>query len=111
MPLMAHFDGEAALRALADPRRRQMLMLAWDRERSPSELAASCRLSRPATSQHLKVLREADLVSVRLDGNRRLYRVRAERLAELRVMLDEFWGSRLASLQSGLAAPGQETGQ
>jgi DNA-binding transcriptional ArsR family regulator len=100
---MAHFDEEAALRALADPRRRRMLELAWDRERSPSDLASSCRLSRPATSQHLKLLREAGLVSVRLDGNRRFYRARADRLAELRVMLDEFWGSRLAGLRAELA--------
>jgi DNA-binding transcriptional ArsR family regulator len=106
---MAHFDGAAALRALADPRRRQMLELAWDRERSPSELASSCRLSRPATSQHLKVLREAGLVSVRRDGNRRLYRVRAGRLAQLRAMLDEFWGGRLAILHTELTASGGET--
>jgi DNA-binding transcriptional ArsR family regulator len=107
---MVHFDGEAALRALADPRRRQMLMLTWDRERSPSELAVSCRLSRPAVSQHLRVLREADLVMVRPEGNRRLYRARADRLAELRAMLDDFWGSRLARLQAGLAAFGEEAG-
>ena len=88
----------------------QMLILAWDRECSPSELATRCQLSRPATSQHLKVLREADLVSVRLEGNRRLYRVRADRLAELRVMLDEFWGSRLASLKSALGTSGGEAG-
>jgi DNA-binding transcriptional ArsR family regulator len=88
-----------------------MLMLTWDRERSPSELAVTCGLSRPAASQHLKVLREAELVTVRLEGNRRLYRVKADRLAELRAMLDEFWGSRLASLQARLAAPGEETGQ
>jgi DNA-binding transcriptional ArsR family regulator len=79
---MAHFERDAALRALADPRRRRMLELAWDHERSPSDLARGCQLSRPATSQHLKVLREAGLVSVRLDGNRRFYRVRAGRLAE-----------------------------
>ena len=107
---MAYFDGEAALRALADPRRRRMLALAWDRERSPSYLANCCNLSRPAASQHLKVLREADLVSVRLDGNRRFYRARAERLAELQALLDEFWGSRLASLRAELAGPGQEAG-
>jgi DNA-binding transcriptional ArsR family regulator len=107
---MGYFDGEAALRALADPRRRRMLALAWDRERSPSDLAKSCNLSRPAASQHLKVLREADLVSVRLDGNRRFYRARAERLAELRALLDEFWGSRLRSLRAQLADPGQEAG-
>ena len=105
---MAHLDGEAALRALADPRRRQMLELVWDREQSPSDLAQRCRLSRPAASQHLKVLREADLISVRLEGNRRFYRARADRLAELRAMLDEFWGSRLASLRAELDGPGPE---
>ena len=108
---MGHFDGGAALRALADPRRRHMLELAWDRECSPSDLARSCQLSRPATSQHLKLLLEAGLVSVRLDGNRRFYRVRTGRLAELRAMLDEFWGSRLARLCAELAAPEQEDRQ
>src|SRR5215469_11011897 len=107
---MAQFDGEAALRALADPRRRQMLQLVWDRERSPSDLARRCRLSRPAASQHLKVLREADLVSVRLEGNRRFYRVRAARLAQLQAMLDDFWGSRLAGLHAELAASEQVAG-
>src|SRR5262245_862188 len=106
---MAHFDGQAALRALADPRRRQMLGLVWDREQSPSDLAKRCRLSRPAASQHLRVLRDADLVSVRLDGNRRFYRARADRLAELRALLDEFWGSRLASLRAELGDPAPET--
>jgi DNA-binding transcriptional ArsR family regulator len=100
---MADFDDEAGLRALADPRRRRMLALAWDRERSASDLARSCQLSRPAASQHLKVLRDADLVSVRSDGNRRWYRARADRLAELRAMLDRFWGGRLAALQAELA--------
>lgn len=106
---MVPVDGEAALRALADPRRRRMLELAWDRERSPSELASSCELSRPATSQHLRVLREAGLVSVRMEKNRRLYRVRADKLAELRAMLDEFWGSRLATLRAELAERDEET--
>jgi DNA-binding transcriptional ArsR family regulator len=105
---MASFDSAAALRALADPRRRRMLELAWDCERSPSDLARSCQLSRPAISQHLRVLREADLISVRLEGNRRFYQVRADRLAELRAMLDDFWGSRLASLQAELRSPAQQ---
>jgi len=108
---MGDFNGEAALRALADPRRRQMLELVWDRERSPSDLASRCRLSRPATSQHLKVLREAGLVSVRLEGNRRFYRVQAARLAELQAMLDQFWGRRLARLQAELGTPDTEAGQ
>src|SRR5215469_7698751 len=105
---MARVDGEAALRALADPRRRQMLALAWDRECTSGELARGCRLSRPAASQHLRVLREAGLVSVRSAGNRRLYRVRVDRLAELRAMLDEFWGARLARLHSELAAEDEQ---
>jgi DNA-binding transcriptional ArsR family regulator len=102
---VAHLNAEAALRALADPRRRRMLELVWDGERSPSDLAESCQLSRPATSQHLSVLRAAELVSVRLEGNRRLYRVRADRLAELQAILDDFWGSRLARLHAQLGTP------
>jgi DNA-binding transcriptional ArsR family regulator len=108
---MTRFDGEAALRALADPRRRQMLELVWDRECSSSDIAQRCRLSRPAASQHLRVLREADLVSVRAAGNRRLYRVRAGRIAELRAMLDQFWGARLAGLQAELTAQEREMHQ
>lgn len=108
---MTQFDGEAALRALADPRRRQMLALAWDRECSSSDLARGCRLSRPAASQHLRVLKEANLVSVRSEGNRRLYRVRAERLAELRALLDQFWGAKLAGLQSELTTSDRKPGQ
>ncbi|MGH3227260.1 MAG: ArsR/SmtB family transcription factor [Streptosporangiaceae bacterium] len=99
---MTGFDGEAGLRALADPRRRQMLALTWDRERSPSDLARRCQLSRPAASQHLKLLRAADLVSVRSEGNRRWYRARADRLAELRAILDRFWSAKLAALQAEL---------
>lgn len=93
---MAHDD---ALRALAHPGRRRMLRLAWDAERTAGELADACGLSKPAASQHLKVLREADLVAVRVDGNRRLYRARAERLAELRAFLDGFWSARLDALR------------
>src|SRR5919109_5119473 len=100
---MARFDADAALRALSHPRRRQMLECVADVERTSSELAGRCRLSRPATSQHLRVLREADLISVRAHGNRRLYRARADRVAEILTMLDSFWGSRLAALRDEVA--------
>jgi DNA-binding transcriptional ArsR family regulator len=96
---MGRFDADAALRALSHPHRRRMLQFVADVERTSSDLAVRCRLSRPATSQHLKVLREADLVSVRADGNRRLYRARADRVADLLTMLDRFWGDRLAALR------------
>jgi DNA-binding transcriptional ArsR family regulator len=79
-----------------------MLSLVLDRERSSSELATRCRLSRPATSQHLRVLRETGLVTIREEGNRRLYRAHLSRLAEVRAMLDDFWGERLARLSGEL---------
>jgi DNA-binding transcriptional ArsR family regulator len=80
-----------------------MLSLVLDRERSSSELATRCRLSRPAASQHLKVLREAGLVTPRAEGNRRLYSAEVKRLAEVRAMLDAFWGERLARLSDELS--------
>jgi DNA-binding transcriptional ArsR family regulator len=79
-----------------------MLSLVLDRERSSSELATRCRLSRPAASQHLRVLRETGLVTSRTAGNRRLYRAQVTRLAQVRAMLDEFWGERLARLSDEL---------
>jgi DNA-binding transcriptional ArsR family regulator len=94
------------LRALAHPARRAMLELAWDTERSSSELAEAVALTRPAASQHLKVLRDAGLVQVRADGTQRLYRVDPDRLAEVRRQLEGFWGDRLGRLASGIA--GQE---
>lgn len=109
MAAIAGFDGEVGLRALADPRRRQMLALTWDRERNPSDLARRCQLSRPAASQHLKVLRDADLVSVRSEGNRRWYRARADRLAELRAMLDRFWSGKLAAYRPSSPRPSRPT--
>jgi DNA-binding transcriptional ArsR family regulator len=99
----SRFDRDVALRALAHPRRRQMLELVADAERSSSDLARRCRLSRPAASQHLKVLREADLVSVRADGTRRLYKARVDRVAEVLTMLDRFWRERLSSLSDEVA--------
>lgn len=97
---------DAALKALAHRGRRRMLELVWDAERSSSELADRCGLSRPAASQHLKVLLEADLVEMRSAGRQRLYRARQDRLAELRRMLDRFWGSRLESLAAALEEGG-----
>jgi DNA-binding transcriptional ArsR family regulator len=91
------------LRALAHPARRAMLELVWDAERSSSELADAVALTRPAASQHLKVLRDAGLVRVRVDGNQRLYRVDLDRLAEVRGRLERFWGERLGRLAAAVA--------
>lgn len=90
---------EAALKAIAEPRRRQILTLVRDGELSAGEIAARFEVTRPAVSQHLTVLKEAKLVSERRDGTRRLYRARPEGLAELRQFLEGFWDARLDALR------------
>jgi DNA-binding transcriptional ArsR family regulator len=94
---------DETLRALAHPARRAMLQLVWDAERSSSDLADAVGMSRPAASQHLKVLREAGLVHVRVDGNQRLDRVDLERLSAVRSQLEGFWGARLGRLAAEVA--------
>src|SRR4030088_3187491 len=71
------FDADARLRVLASPTLRQALELVATSEISSGDLAAACGWTRPATSQHLRALRQANLVDVRVLGNRRLYRARA----------------------------------
>lgn len=93
---------EDALRAIANPRRRAMLELVWDGERTAGEIARQSGLSAPAASQHLRVLRDAGLVTVRVDANRRLYRAEPARVAEVRAALEAFWGERLARLRDDL---------
>ena len=90
---------DEALRAIANPRRRAMLELAWDRERTSGEIASDSGLSPSATSQHLKVLRDAGLVHVRVAANQRLYRSDRVRVAELRAALEGFWGERLERMR------------
>jgi len=90
---------EAALKAIAAPRRRRILTLVRDGELSAGEIASHFDITRPAVSQHLNVLKEAGLVSERRNGTRRLYRARPEGLGELRDFLEEFWGARLDALK------------
>jgi DNA-binding transcriptional ArsR family regulator len=90
---------EAALKAIAEPRRRRILALVRDEELAAGEIAAHFDVSRPAVSQHLNVLKEAGLVSERRNGTRRLYRARPEGLAELKIFLEGFWDERLDVLK------------
>ena len=87
------------LQAIAEPRRREILRLVWDRELPAGDIAARFDVTRPAISQHLRVLREAGLVNERRDGTRRLYRARPETIAELRTFLERFWDEGLWSLK------------
>ena len=91
---------EAALKAIAEPRRRQILQLVRSEELSAGEIASHFDVTRPAISQHLTVLKEAGLVDERRNGTRRLYRARPNGLAELREFLESFWGERLEALRS-----------
>ena len=95
-------DSDVALRALAHPGRRRVLELLAAREYTSGALAEDCGWTKPAASQHLKVLREAGLVDARADGNRRLYRVRQQGLDELRAFLEDFWQSKLAGLEAAI---------
>ena len=90
---------EAVLRAIAEPRRRQILTLVRDGELSAGEIASHFDVTRPAISQHLTVLKEAGLVNERRNGARRLYQARPEGLAELRSFLEGFWDERLDALR------------
>ncbi len=90
---------EAALKAIAGPRRRQILALVRNGELAAGEIAAHFDVTRPAVSQHLHVLKEAGLVSERRNGTKRLYRARPEGLAELKEFLEEFWDERLVALK------------
>jgi DNA-binding transcriptional ArsR family regulator len=90
---------ETALKAIAEPSRRRILMLVKDDELSAGEIASHFEITRPAVSQHLTVLREAGLVDERRNGTRRLYRARPEGLAELKAFLDGFWDDRLEALK------------
>src|SRR5437773_2163627 len=90
---------EAALKAIAAPRRRQILTLVRDGELSAGEIAAHFDVTRPAVSQHLTVLKEAGLVDERRNGPRRLYRARPEGLADVKEFLEKFWDERLGGLK------------
>jgi DNA-binding transcriptional ArsR family regulator len=90
---------ESALRAIAEPRRRQILRLVRDVEMSAGEIASHFEVTRSAVSQHLRVLKDAGLVAERRNGTRRIYRIRPEGLEELREFIDGLWEIKLATLK------------
>src|SRR6266545_7745162 len=97
--MLATVSAQAALSALAEPRRRAMLLLVRDEPRSVNEIAKHFDITQQAVSQHLKVLRDAGLVAVRPEGQRRLYMVRPEGLESLEAFLAELWPAGLERLK------------
>lgn len=92
------------LQVIAEPRRRQILRLVWDNEMTAGDIARQFDISFPAISQHLKALRDANLVQQRKDGNRRYYRARPEALGAFREALEHMWLTDLGNLASAAEA-------
>ena len=91
---------ERALIALADPTRRRVFERLRDGPRSVGALARGLPVSRPAVSQHLKVLKDAGLVADQAEGTRRVYRIDPYGLGMLRAWLDQFWDEALAAFKA-----------
>ncbi len=95
---------DAVLRAIAEPNRRKILELVRDTELSAGDIARAFEVSRPAISQHLKILEQAGLLSVRKDGTRRLYRSRPEAVADVKAFIDSYWQEGLDRLKAAAEA-------
>jgi len=94
-----------AFAALADPTRRQIVEMLADGERSAGDLARRFAMTQPAVSQHLKALRDAELVRVRQDAQRRMYSLNANGLAEIDAWLSRyrrFWTKHLDALERAI---------
>ena len=102
---------DTAFKALAEPRRREILRLVWSEELPAAQIAARFDdVTRSAVSQHLGVLREAELVIERRDGTRRLYQANHAEMDRLRRFLDEYWTGSLQRLQELAEAAEREKG-
>ncbi|MDG2112294.1 MAG: metalloregulator ArsR/SmtB family transcription factor [Actinomycetota bacterium] len=102
---------DRAAHAVADPTRRAILRLVTPGEQSVADIASNFDVTRPAISQHLRVLREAELVTIREVGTRRLYKARPEGLGELRGWVEGFWTDALDRLAMAAEAERREAGE
>jgi len=96
--------------ALGDPTRRAIFERLADRPQAVGELASELPVSRPAVSQHLKVLKDAGLVVDRAAGNRRVYRVDPDGVSALRAQLDRFWNQALTTYKEVVEQDNKEVG-
>jgi DNA-binding transcriptional ArsR family regulator len=90
---------QTTLNALVEPRRREILALVRKNELTSSAIAAHFDISAPAVSQHLKVLTDSGLVTVRRDGSKRYYSLRKEGLTHIKEFIDQFWDDALLLLK------------
>ena len=101
---MATYRVDEAWTALGDPSRRAIVECLAERPRAVGELADRLPISRPAVSQHLRVLKEAGLVTDQVAGTRRIYRLDPAGVAALRDQLDTYWNRALAGYQDAVAS-------
>jgi DNA-binding transcriptional ArsR family regulator len=101
--------GTAGLTALGDPTRRAIFERLADHPWAVGELAQELPVSRPAVSQHLKVLKDAGLVIDQPAGTRRIYRLDPDGVGAMRAYLDRFWNRALAEYKAAVEQPGEET--
>jgi DNA-binding transcriptional ArsR family regulator len=94
--------------ALADPTRRAVFERLREGPRPVGDIARDLPVSRPAVSQHLRVLKEAGLVTERRDGTRRLYRIDPDGIAAIRDYFDDFWNEALAAFKAAAESEGRE---
>ena len=99
-------NANAAFAALSDPTRQQVFQRLQSGGLSVGEIAQDLPVSRPAVSQHLKVLKEAGMVACRADGARRVYYIDPHGLASIRAWLDQFWNQSLAAFQAEVEKEG-----
>ena len=103
---------DAALKAIAEPRRREILKLVWSDELPATEIAAHFSdVTRSAISQHVSVLRDAELIIERRDGVRRWYRANHSQMDRLRRFLEEYWDDSLDRLRQLAESAEQERKQ
>jgi DNA-binding transcriptional ArsR family regulator len=102
------YEHQQALRALGDPTRREIFERLTDGPLAVGQLAQELPISRPAVSQHLKVLKDAGLVFDQPSGTRRVYQVDPAAVASLREYFDSFWSHALASFQAAAESAREE---
>jgi DNA-binding transcriptional ArsR family regulator len=107
LPLVATYRPDG-WHALGDPTRRAIFERLADRPRAVGELAGELPVSRPAVSQHLKVLKESGLVVDRAAGNRRIYQLNPDELGAMRAQLDRFWSKALAAYKQAVEQDTEE---
>jgi DNA-binding transcriptional ArsR family regulator len=103
------YEADAAFGIVSDPSRRSIVLLLAEGPHAVVDLAAVLPISRPAVSQHLKVLKDAGLVDEEPVGTRRVYRLNETGLLALRDQLDTFWDRALHAFQDVAERPGEES--